>query len=63
MYGEDGSDFVPFAEALSGSLFAQYQTVCFEADECDRTAMQLKNLFTSRNDVSFDTYIYDRNSI
>ncbi len=63
VYGEDGRDFVPFAEALACSLFAQYQTVCFEADDCDRTAMQLKNLFTCRNDVSFDTYIYDCNSI
>lgn len=62
VYGEGGMYFVPFAEALVGRLFAQYQTVCFEADDCGQTAMQLKNLFTSLNNVSLDTYTYDRNS-
>ena len=54
--GEDGS-FISFAEMLVCQLMNEYQTICFEADDCDGTAMQLKALFKGQGELSFDTYI------
>lgn len=59
VYSREGSRFVPFAETLVSQLLDKYQKICFEADDCDETAMQLKALFTSQSESSFDTYIYD----
>lgn len=54
--GEDGS-FISFAEMLVCRLMNEYPTICFEADNCDGTAMQLKALFKGQSELSFDTYI------
>lgn len=59
VYGGEDSNFVSFAERLVCQLMAEYQTICFEADDCDKAAMQLKALFPNRGKSSFDTYIYD----
>lgn len=57
VYGAEDGNFVSFAEMLVCQLLTEYQTVCFEADDCDGTAMQLKALFTGQSQLSFDTYI------
>lgn len=59
VYGRDNGSFLPFAEILVSKLLNRYQTVCFEADDCDQTAKQLKTLFTDQSESSFDTYVYD----
>ncbi len=53
------SCFVPFAEALISRLFRIYQTITFEADDCDQTAMQIRELFAKRDEICFDTYVYE----
>lgn len=59
VFDRNESNIFSFAEALITRLFAKYQTICFEADDCDQTAMQWKNLFMGQSESSFDTYIYD----
>lgn len=56
--GEDNACFASFAEALLTKLFVAYQTVCFEADDCDAAAMLLKSLFSGGEISRYDTFIY-----
>lgn len=57
VYGTSGNGFLNFAECLVNDLFLRYDTVCFEADDCDVFAMQLKSLFDLKYCTSYDTYV------
>lgn len=46
------------AAGLLPRMFRQYETVCFESDDCDWAAMELRALFRNQSEASFDTYIY-----
>lgn len=50
--------FCGFAASLIQWLFSGYETICFESDDCDDAAMQLRAMFISRKTESFDTYIF-----
>ena len=54
----DPDDFSEFAQSLLRYMFEQYVTIIFEADDTDRAAMELKNLFVARDEPTFDTYVY-----
>lgn len=58
VYSADPARFSGFAAALIGRLFADHETVTFESDDCDETAMSLRAMFANQGDGSFDTYIY-----
>ena len=58
IYAADKDRFVPFAASLIGWLFSRHDTVTFESDNCDWTAMELKAMFANQDENSFDTYIY-----
>ncbi len=47
----------PFAETVAATLFGDYETLCFECDDCDAAAMVLKGLFCTEVQESFDTYV------
>jgi len=53
VYGREDGNLVSFAEMLVCQLMTEYQTVCFETDGRDGTAMQLKALFTGQGAMSF----------
>lgn len=55
--GKKRSAFTFFAQNLIAELFGKYEYVCFEADDCDEYAMELKALFINQSNESFDTYI------
>lgn len=41
-------------------LFGEYETICFECDDIDWEAMQLRELFLIEDDNSYNTYIKER---
>lgn len=49
--------FPDFLETLLARLFADYETVEFEADEHDREAMMLKRMFRNSGNHSWNTYL------
>lgn len=49
-----------FNEAVVARLFENHETICFECDDTDWEAMQLKELFDTEDDESYDTYILER---
>ena len=49
--------FKQFGANLAAYLFRDHDTIFFEADDCDETAMQLRSLFTITDDGSYNTYI------
>ena len=51
--------FAAFAAAVAAELFKEYETICFEADDCDEAAMALKALFASGELSETDTYVPD----
>lgn len=53
--GADG--FSDFLKKVIQKLFEQYDSITFECDDCDPAAMELRGLFKSGNDESYDTYI------
>ncbi len=55
--GSTGGDIRPFVHSLIEILFADYDTIFFESDDCDEAAMTLKNAFQAECTESFDTYI------
>lgn len=57
VYGTEMAGFVAFAQNLITGLFEHNEFICFEADDCDEYAMELKKMFTHQTDKSFDTYI------
>ena len=52
--------YVNFMEKVVAQLFAEYETICFECDDTDWEAMQLKELFTTEDNESYNTYILER---
>lgn len=58
--GNNSDFFRTFAINLVSCLLSKYDTVIFEADDCDEYAMMLKLLFTNELDRSYDTYILER---
>lgn len=55
--GIDVKAFHAFAESLLIKMFKEYESIIFEADDCDEYAMELKALFINQSNGSFDTYI------
>ncbi len=53
----DADHIQPFAESVASRLFAEYESICFECDDCDIAAMALKSLFHIEPQKSYDTYI------
>lgn len=49
-----------FIEAVVCRLFEKYETICFECDDTDWEAMQLKELFDTKDKESYNTYILER---
>lgn len=49
--------FLDFIKGVLADLFSQFETVFFECDDCDETALVLKGLFAVKISESFDTYI------
>lgn len=48
-----------FAEAVVQQLFALYDKLYFECDDCDPLACRFKNIFDSSCERTFDTWIFD----
>ena len=57
LVSKDADGFRRFAEKLLATLFSRYDRIVFEADDTDRTAIELKELFTAAPEPSWDTYI------
>lgn len=57
--GKDNSHFKEFAQQLVTFMLSQYESVCFESDDCDWAAMTLRSLFQNLNETSYDTYVYN----
>ncbi len=49
--------FSDFARSLLAYLFSRYETVSFEADDTDPASTMLRNMFSSANAASWDTYV------
>lgn len=50
--------FPAFARTLLARQFRQFETLCFECDDCDPAAMALKSLFNAAEKDSTGTYIF-----
>lgn len=57
--GRDRQHFGAFARGLAAAMLEKYESVCFESDDCDWAAMQLRSMFANPDETSFDTYVYD----
>lgn len=57
--GTDRKGFGIFARGLVTMLLAKYPTICFECDDCDSAAMELRSLFSCSWGESFDTYVLE----
>lgn len=57
VYGENMQEFRAFAKVLIAEMFGKYDSITFEADDCDKVAMELKSMFANQDEESFDTYI------
>lgn len=56
--GTDRQTFRVFAAGVAAWMLGQYPSICFESDDCDWAAMELRSLFTNLKETSFDTYVY-----
>lgn len=54
----DSEHFKEFAQCLVTLMLSQYETICFESDNCDWAAMELRGLFQNSDETSYDTYVY-----
>lgn len=59
--GKDIDSFRKFSSNLIFYLFEKYKNICFEADDCDEFAMEIKKLFNIDANITWDTYIYNGN--
>ena len=57
--GKDIGHFKEFAQCMVAFILSQYETVCFESDDCDWAAMTLRSLFQNLDESSYDTYVCD----
>ena len=55
--GENLQEFRAFAKVLIAEMFDKYDSITFEADDCDEFVMELKSMFANQDEESFDTYI------
>lgn len=55
--GENAQEFSAFAKVMIAEMFDKYESIIFEADDCDEFAMELKSMFANQDEESFDTYI------
>lgn len=53
----DMETFPAFLRGLLHEMFSQFETVCFECDDCDPAAMALRACFVTEEQESFDTYM------
>lgn len=53
----DKQHFFLFAQSLLSAMFNKYDRISFECDDCDWTAMTLKNFFVNQGDACFCTYL------
>lgn len=51
--------FIDFAKNIVKLLFEEYKMISFEADDIDREAMTLKDLFKVNCNESYDTWIFE----
>lgn len=54
------SDFHGFAQTLLSRMLTRYDSIIFECDDCDPSAMELKAFFHASDEDSYDTYILDQ---
>jgi len=59
IYGKELHQFRHFAMRLVFQLFEQYETICFESDNCDWAAMMLRSIFANQSNESYDTYVLE----
>ena len=59
VYGNKSDRFHSFTMSLVFQLFEQYETICFEIDNCDWAAMALRVLFANQSEESYDTYVLE----
>lgn len=57
---QDLPTFQTFIARVFNQLFTQYDSICFEADDCDPFAMSLLSFCPSRPTDSWDTYLLDK---
>ena len=55
--GGEESSFAEFAAAVAYAILEKRESICFEADDCDRTAMILKDLLCPEVEESYNTYV------
>ena len=53
----DKSDFGRFITGVVRNLFNLYEELTFEYDDCDETAIVLKDLFEAEVEESYNTYV------
>lgn len=58
-YVGGSGDLKNFFASVLDKIFSEYQSVVFEADDVDKAAMQLKDMFNDNCGDSFDTYIFE----
>lgn len=58
LYSSEPTLFPSFAAALTEYIFSVHETLCFESDDCDRAAMELRAMFAGQSESSYDTYVY-----
>ncbi len=54
---DDRSAFPAFARALVCTMLKRHESICFEADDVDWAATELRGLFSVKGGESFDTYV------
>ena len=59
VYGNRSDRFHSFTTSLVFQLFEQYETICFESDNCDWASMALRALFANQSEESYDTYVLE----
>lgn len=58
--GTDKRHFTNFVCSLVTAMFEKHETVCFESDDCNWAAMQLRSMFKHQDETSFDSYVFDK---
>lgn len=61
--GKEEECFADFARSLVCAMLKRHETICFESDDCDWAAMQLRSMFKDQAKTSFDTYVYAGNQV
>lgn len=51
------ADFKDFIRTVVEDMFEKHEDICFECDDCDEAAMELRSLFESDTYDSYNTYV------